>query len=173
LTENEKMYVIDYDEIKFKSELKIREKLDENKFLNSTESYLSTTLSWLSKVIDTITYSTLFEEFWQKITSEFMVRKEKLDYKMSKNLNSEFELRIYNQNIISIQEMKAILLEEFEKILIQREKTFDELLIFFEKEEKMKIKGIYCYNYRKTPLFVPVFNLKFFLHFKVKGGYFS
>ena len=80
------MYVIDYDEIKFKSELKIREKLDENKFLNSTESYLSTTLSWLSKVIDTITYSTLFEEFWQKITSEFMVRKEKLDYKMSKNL---------------------------------------------------------------------------------------
>ena len=27
-------------------------------------------------------------------------------------------------------------------------------------------------NYRKTPLFVPAFNLKFFLRFKVKGGYY-
>ena len=64
-------------------------------------------------------YSTLFEEFWQKITSEFTVRKEKLDYKMSRNFNSEFELKIYNQNIISIQEMKQILLEEFEKMVVE------------------------------------------------------
>lgn len=141
LAENEKIYVLDYDELKFKSEQRIREKIAENKLLNNKESYIGTVMSWLSKVIDSITYSPLFEEFWQKIISEFMVRKEKIDYKMSKNLNSEFELRIYNQSIVSIQELKAILMEELEKLLVTREKALDELFVFFEKDEKVKIKG--------------------------------
>jgi hypothetical protein len=141
LTENEKIYVLDYDEMKLKSEQKIVEKLVENNFFNKTETYFGTMLSWLSNVIDTIESSALFEEFWQKIMSEFMIRKEKIDYKISKNLNSEFEVRVYNQNIVSIQELKAILMEELEKILVTREKTLDELFVFFEKNEKINIKG--------------------------------
>ena len=70
-----------------------------------------------------------------------MIRKEKIDYKISKNLNSEFEVRVYNQNIVSIQELKAILMAELEKILVTREKTYDELFVFFEKNEKIQVKG--------------------------------
>ena len=75
LKENETLYVINFDEIKLKSEQNFKEKLEENKFFNKKESYLSIALGWLSKVIDSITYSSLFDDFWHKIVSEFTTRR--------------------------------------------------------------------------------------------------
>ena len=141
LKENEKLYVFDFDAIKIKSEERFREKLEENSFFNIKENYFGTVLEWLSKVIDSITYSSLFEDFWHKIVTEFTIRREKFDYKISKGINSDFEIRVYNHNITSMQELKVILLEEFEKILIQREKVLDEILVLFEKDMTVKIKG--------------------------------
>jgi hypothetical protein len=139
LIETEKLYMFNYKELKKKSEQRFKEKLNENQFFNTNANYDRSILEWLSRAIESIEKSDLYEEFWNKIQNEFTVQKEAFNYKKSSNY--KFEMRVYNKTIMTIQELKTILLEEFEKMLKLREKALDEMIPLFEKGGMNKFKG--------------------------------
>ena len=134
----ETSYVCQIDEQKFKNEKIFKDSLCENNFLNLETEYLSTLLDWMSQVLDTIETTSNFDGFWLKIVNEFSVKKLKLKY----SDKDVVEIRIHGQHVESMQELKLVLVEEFENMLIKREKCLDEFMVLFEKEDKLKITGI-------------------------------
>ncbi len=137
LKQSEASYVFDSNEVKIKAERIYKEHLEENDFFNKNPNYLRKLLNSLSQLLDSIEGSSLFEDFWQKITTEFIAQKVKYKY----NTTQSFEIRINGQHVGSIQELKLVLVDEFEKMLIKREESLDQFLVLFEKEEKFKITG--------------------------------
>ncbi len=131
--------MFNFKELKKKSEQRFKEKLNENQFFNTNANYDRSILEWLSRALESIEKSDLYEEFWDKIKNEFTAQKEAFNYKKSSNY--KFEIRVCNKTIMTIQELKEILLEEFEKMLKLREKALDEMLPLFEKDDINKIKG--------------------------------
>ena len=139
LIETEKLFMFNFKELKKKSEQRFKEKLNENQFCNTNANYDRSILEWLSRALESIEKSDLYEEFWDKIKNEFTAQKEAFNYKKSSNY--KFEIRVCNKTIMTIQELKEILLEEFDKMLKLREKALDEMLPLFEKDDINKIKG--------------------------------
>ena len=134
LNENEKVYVYNFEELKIKSEQRFKDKLVENQYFNKEKNYIATILEWLFLAFESIENSNFSEDFWKKITLEFSRQVETLNYK--KKNDCKTEIKVYNKTINSIVDLKIILVEEFEKMLIQRERTLDEIVPLFEKDGK-------------------------------------
>ena len=143
LKEYETSHVSAFEKQKLTSEQKLEEILKENNFFTQSKSYIKKRTDILVELLNDLKSNPAkAEEFWKKITTKFGTNKAD-DY-----LNQYIvENTVCGKVIKSIDDLKLIIVDEFEKLLIKRESALEKTLVLFDKQTKVQIKGMQLRNH--------------------------
>ena len=132
----EREHLSPFDEEKLTSEQKLKERLEENKFFSHGKHYIAKRVEALGEAFNQIKAAgDKSDEFWKKITHKFGTNKAD-DY-----LNQYVvENVVYGKVVKDLDDLKSILVDEYEKLLVKRECAVDKSLMLFDKKTKIQTK---------------------------------